>query len=86
MGEHFFVIIVLSLHGVLPSRYGFDFIVVPPTISASSVFLDVGYLFLVGFSILLSMVVQQLVAILVLTGGDEPRPFYSILDHKVLSI
>ena len=38
---------------------------------ASSLFLDVEYLFLVGSGILLAMVVQQLVVILVFTGGDE---------------
>ena len=37
---------------------------------ASSLPLDVGYLFLVGSSILLSMVVQQLIVILVLSQEE----------------
>ena len=48
---------------------GFDLIVIMPLApSCCSLFfvLDMGYLFLVGSSLLLSMVVQQLVAILVL--------------------
>ena len=44
----------------------FDFISIVHLTAAASLSLDVGYLFLAGSSILLSMVVQQLVGILVL--------------------
>ena len=47
---------------------GFDFIVIVPLLhlAASSLSLDMEYLFMLGSSVLLSMVVQQLVVILVL--------------------
>ena len=50
---------------------------------ASSLSLDVGCLFLVCSSILLSMAVQHLVAILVLTGGDEHTSLYSATFHPL---
>ena len=53
---------------------GFDFIMIAHSYhvtTASYLSLDVGYLFLVGSSILLSMVVQQLVAILVLLQEER---------------
>ena len=66
-----------------PSRYGIRFYhdYAPPTVllQFSSLSWYIGYLFLVGFSILLSMAVQQLVVILV-TGGDQhtrPLPFWT---------
>ena len=56
---------------------GFDFIMIAHSYhvtTASYLSLDVGYLFLVGSSILLSMVVQQLVAILVLSQEMSTCP------------
>ena len=57
-------------------------------LAVASLSLDMGYLFLVGSSIFLLMVVQQLVAILVLfTGGDGHMSFDSaVLNRKLLSI
>ena len=55
----------------------FDFVMIVPLLPftrAFSLSLDVGYLFLVGSSILLSMVVQQLVAILVLSQEMNTHP------------
>ena len=52
---------------------GFDFIMITlflPLAAASSLSLDIGYLFLVGSSVLPSMAVQQLVATLVLSQED----------------
>ena len=49
---------------------GFDFIVIVPLTAASSLSLDIGYLFLVGSRILLSMIVQQPVVILVLSQEE----------------
>ena len=50
---------------------------------ASSLSLDVGYLFLVCSRVFLSMVVQQLVAILVLLQEEMTLSFYSaILNWK----
>ena len=60
-----------------------DFIMIMPLLPPSCNFffvLDIGYLVLVGSSILLSMVVQQLVVILV-TGGDE-HTSSAILNQK----
>ena len=56
---------------------GFDFIMIAHSYhvtTASSLSLDVGYLFLVGSSILLSIVVQQLVATLVLSQEEMSVP------------
>ena len=51
--------------------------------AVSSLSLGVGYLSSVGSSILLSMVVQQLVAIFgALAGEDEPTSFYSIILNQ----
>ena len=53
---------------------------------ASPLSLDVGYLFLVGPSVLLLMV-QQLVAILVLTQGEDERiSFYSVILNQSRSV
>ena len=54
----------------------FDFIVIAPLLPSCCGFLslDMGYLFLVGSSILLLMVVQQLVAILVLSQEMRAHP------------
>ena len=63
---------VIHLVGV-----GFDFIIIVPLLpSCCSLYfvLDLGYLFLVGSSILLSLVVQQLVAILVLSQVMSTHP------------
>ena len=63
--ENFFGIIFIQFVACLS---GFDFIIISPLyhlIVASSLSFDVGYLFLVGSNVLLSMVVQQLVVILV---------------------
>ena len=46
-----------------------------PLVSASPSSLDVGYLFLVNSNFLLSMVVQQLVALLVFLQKVSTRPF-----------
>ena len=57
---------------------GFDFMLIVPLLpftGAFSLSLDVGYLFLVGSSILLLMVVQQLVVILVLWQEMSAHPF-----------
>ena len=57
---------------------GFEFIVIAPfyhLVAASSLSLDTGYLFLMGSSVLLSMVVQQLVAILVLLQEEITASF-----------
>ena len=48
---------------------------------AFSLYLDVGYLFLVGSKALLSMVVQQLVAILVLSW-EEMSTHFSTLPSR----
>ena len=56
---------------------GFDFIMIAPSYhvtTASCLSLDMGYLFLVGSGILLSTVVQQLVAILVLLQEMSKHP------------
>ena len=56
---------------------GFDFIMIAPSYlvtTASCLSLDMGYLFLVGSGILLSTVVQQLVAILVLSQEMSTHP------------
>ena len=50
---------------------------------ASSLSLDTGYLFLVCYQVFLSMVVQQLVAIMVLLQEEMTLSFYSaIFDWK----
>ena len=76
--ENFFGITVLQFVGHAPGSYGIwsypD--CTPPTIStvASSLSLDVGYLFLVGSSALLSVVVQQVCDCDALTWGESTRP------------
>ena len=78
--KNFFGVIVPSLW-VLPAGMGFDFVAIAPSYclaGASSLSLDVGYLFLVGSSVLLSAVllVQQLVAILGLSQEElSTQPF-----------
>ena len=68
--ENFFGITVLSSLGHPSSKYDiFDFIVIvllPPSCYGFFFVLDVEYLFLVGSSVLLLIVVQWLVALLVL--------------------
>ena len=67
--ENFFCIIV-QLWVAHAVGVEFDFIVIGPLLQCCSGFhfvLDYGYLFLVGPSVLLLMVVQQLAAILVLS-------------------
>ena len=72
--DNFFGIIVFQFVGHLPIGYGIwfycDCAASYHLAAATSLSLDVGYLFLVGSSILLSMVVQQLVAILVLSQEE----------------
>ena len=61
---------------------GFNFIVIVPSphhlVVASPLSLDVGYLYLVGVSILLSMVVQKLVG--TLTGEGHMSLYPAMLD------
>ena len=55
---------------------GFNFFMIVPSYhlaAGSSLSLDMGYLFLVGSSILLLMVVQQLAVILVLSQEEMSR-------------
>ena len=69
---NFFDIIVIQCVPHL-SDMGFDFIVIVllrPSAVASSLSLDIGYLFLVGSSVL-SIIVQQLVTVLVLSQEDK---------------
>ena len=66
--EIFFGLIVLQLVGCPPADTGFDFIMVVPLLPFSCVFsfvlgCGVSFFFLVGPSVFLSMVVQQLVVI-----------------------
>ena len=68
-----------SLWGTHPAGMGFDFImIVPLLLSCCGFFFVFGcgvFFFLVGSSILLSMIVQQLVAILVLSQEEmSTRP------------
>lgn len=57
-------------------RYDFYYVCTPPTISfAASLSLDIGYLYSVGFSVLLTMVTQQLAAILMLLQEMNAHPF-----------
>ena len=76
--ENFFGIIVLQFVGCPPRRYGIWFLswLCPSysLVAVSPVSLDVGYLFLVDSSVLLLMVVQQLVAILVLSQEMSAWP------------
>ena len=60
-------------------RMGFDFIVIEPFLScclaaASSLSLDMGYLFLLDSSVFRLMVVQQLIAVLMLSQEMNTRP------------
>ena len=67
-GRPSWVLLLSSLWVTHLAGKGFDFIVFVPLqclFVASPLYLDMGYLFLVGSSVLLSMVVQQLVVILV---------------------
>ena len=67
-GRPSWVLLLSSLWVTHLAGMGFDFIVFVPLqclFVASPLYLDMGYLFLVGSSVLLSMVVQQLVVILV---------------------
>lgn len=65
---------------------GFNFIVIVPSphhlVVASPLSLDVGYLFLVGASILLSMVVQKLVD--AFTGEGHMSLYPAILNQSTL--
>ena len=65
---------------------GFNFIVIVPSphhlVVASPLSLDVGYPFLVGSSILLSMVVQKLVG--ALTGDGHMSLYRAILNQSAL--
>ena len=77
-GENFFGIIVLQFVGHPPSGL-WDLILSCSHPSyhltaTSSLSLDVGYLFLVGSSILLLMVVQQLVAVSLLLQEMSAHP------------
>ena len=64
-----------SLWVSYPVDVGFDFIVtVPLLLSLCGLSLDVGYLFLVGSSILLWIAVQQLGAVLVLSQEMSSHP------------
>ena len=66
--ENFLVLLFSSLWVTCQVGIGFDFTMIVPSCHltvASPLSLDVGCLFLMGFSILLSMAVQQLVVILV---------------------
>ena len=52
---------------------GFDFIVIGPSsclVAASPLSLDMGYLFMVGSSVLLLMAVEQLVSIVVFSQEE----------------
>ena len=75
------LVLLFSSLWVLPAGMGFDFVAIAPSYclaGASSLSLDVGYLFLVGSSVLLSVVllVQQLVAILGLSQEElSTQPF-----------
>ena len=65
--ENFFGMVFFSLWVTNPAGIGFDFVMIaPPLDAASSLSLEAGYLFLMGSSVLLLMVVQQIVVILVL--------------------
>ena len=58
---------------------GFDFIVIGPSsclVAASPLSLDMGYLFMVGSSVLLLMAVH--------TGGDKHMFFYSAILNQSL--
>ena len=74
-----------------PADMEFDFTVIGPSYhlaAASSLSLDMGYLFLVGSSILPSMAVQQLVAVLVLSQEEvsshpSTLPFWTRTDSYV---
>ena len=67
------VLLFSSLWAAHLACMGFDFIMFVPLLPCHCSFflsLEVGYLFLMGSSILLSMVVQQLVVILVLSQEE----------------
>ena len=70
---NFLVLLLSSLWVIHLVSVGFDFIIIVPLVPSccSHYFvLDMGYLFLVGSSILLSLVVQQLVVILVFSQKE----------------
>ena len=79
--ENFFSIIVLQFVGHPTGGYGMLLCLCYHLAEASSLSLDMGYLFLVGSSILLSMVVQQLVVILVLSQEIRAQPSITILNQ-----
>ena len=72
--EDFFGILCSSLWVTHTAGKGSDLVVIVPSyplIAASSLSLEAGYLFLMGSSILLWMVVQQIVVILVLSQKER---------------
>ena len=75
--ENFLVLLLSSSWVTHLVSVGFDFIIIVPLVpSCCSLYfvLDMGYLFLVGSSILLSLVVQQLVVILVFSQVMSTHP------------